>query len=140
MARTRGEVTIEQRGLLVASHCGGVPPPHASCAQPASQRALARCLARYSCRRRGLSNHGGRSLRLGPRETVPPSESAGPCAVQAPVVNGAATSMGSSSCGTRCMVFLARLSDTDRRQSIIEPGTMDGPFTVLYVHAMEADA
>jgi hypothetical protein len=34
--------------------------------------------------------------------------------------------------------FLARLSDTDRRQSIVEPGTLDGPFTVLYVHAMEA--
>ena len=34
--------------------------------------------------------------------------------------------------------FLARLSETDRRQSIVEPGTMDGPFTVLYVHAMEA--
>jgi len=38
------------------------------------------------------------------------------------------------------MVFLARLSDTDRRQSIIEPGTMDGPFTVLYVNVMEVDA
>jgi len=34
--------------------------------------------------------------------------------------------------------FLPRLSDVDRRQSIVEPGTLDGPFTVLYVHAMEA--
>ena len=34
--------------------------------------------------------------------------------------------------------FRARLSDTDRRQSMVEPGTLDGPFTVLYVHAMEA--
>jgi hypothetical protein len=34
--------------------------------------------------------------------------------------------------------FRARLSDTDRRQSIVEPGTLDGPFAVLYVHAMEA--
>ncbi len=34
--------------------------------------------------------------------------------------------------------FQARLSDTDRRQSIVEPGTLDGPFAVVYVHAMEA--
>ena len=34
--------------------------------------------------------------------------------------------------------FRARLSDTDRRQSIVEPGTPDGSFTILYVHAMEA--
>ncbi len=34
--------------------------------------------------------------------------------------------------------FRARLSDTDRRQSLVEPGTLDGPFAVLYVHAMEA--
>jgi hypothetical protein len=34
--------------------------------------------------------------------------------------------------------FQSRLTDTDRRQSIVEPGTLDGPFTVLYVHAMEA--
>ena len=34
--------------------------------------------------------------------------------------------------------FRARLSDTDRRQSTVEPGTLDGPFAVLYVHAMEA--
>ena len=34
--------------------------------------------------------------------------------------------------------FRARLSDTDRRQSMVDPGTRDGPFTVLYVHAMEA--
>jgi hypothetical protein len=34
--------------------------------------------------------------------------------------------------------FQARLSDIDRRQSIVEPGTLDGPFTILYVHAMEA--
>ena len=34
--------------------------------------------------------------------------------------------------------YRARLSDTDRKESIVEPGTLDGPFTVLYVHAMEA--
>ncbi len=34
--------------------------------------------------------------------------------------------------------FRARLTDTDRRQSIVEPGTPDGPFVVVYVHAMEA--
>jgi hypothetical protein len=34
--------------------------------------------------------------------------------------------------------FLARLSETDRRQSMVEPGTMDGPFTVVYLHPMEA--
>jgi len=34
--------------------------------------------------------------------------------------------------------FRARLSDTDRRQSMVEPGTLDGPFAVVYVHAMEA--
>ena len=90
---------------LVASLSRGVPSPHASRSQPSSRCPVARCLARYPSRRRGLSNHGGRSLRLGPRETVSPSESAGPCAVQAPVVNGAATSMGSSSSGTRSMVF-----------------------------------
>lgn len=32
----------------------------------------------------------------------------------------------------------ARLSDSDRRQSTVEPGTLDGPFAVVYVHAMEA--
>jgi hypothetical protein len=34
--------------------------------------------------------------------------------------------------------FEARLSDADRQQSTVEPGTLDGPFTVLYVHATEA--
>jgi hypothetical protein len=34
--------------------------------------------------------------------------------------------------------FRARLSEADRRQSIVAPGTLDGPFAVLYVHAMEA--
>ena len=34
--------------------------------------------------------------------------------------------------------FCSRLSETDRQQSIVEPGTLDGPFTVVYVHAMEA--
>ena len=34
--------------------------------------------------------------------------------------------------------FRSRLSDADRLQSIVEPGTSDGPFSVLYVHAMEA--
>jgi len=32
----------------------------------------------------------------------------------------------------------SRLSDTDRRDSIVAPGTLDGPFAVVYVHAMEA--
>jgi hypothetical protein len=40
--------------------------------------------------------------------------------------------------GREAWSFLPRLSDTDRRSSIVEPGTLDGPFTVLYVHAMEA--
>jgi Protein of unknown function (DUF2867) len=34
--------------------------------------------------------------------------------------------------------FQARLSEADRRQSIVDPGTLDGPFAVLYVHEMEA--
>ncbi len=34
--------------------------------------------------------------------------------------------------------FLTRLSEADRRRSTVEPGTLDGPFTVLYVHATEA--
>ena len=34
--------------------------------------------------------------------------------------------------------FRSRLSDTDRRQSLVEPGTLDGPFAIVYVHAMEA--
>ncbi len=34
--------------------------------------------------------------------------------------------------------FRTRLNDADRRQSIVEPGTLDGPFTVLYVHTTEA--
>jgi len=34
--------------------------------------------------------------------------------------------------------FRRRLNEADRRQSIVEPGTLDGPFTVLYVHTMEA--
>lgn len=32
----------------------------------------------------------------------------------------------------------ARLSDADRQQSMVEPGTLDGHFTILYVHPMEA--
>ena len=34
--------------------------------------------------------------------------------------------------------FRTRLTETDRQQSIVEPGTLDGPFAVLYVHPMEA--
>jgi len=34
--------------------------------------------------------------------------------------------------------FRARLSATDRQDSIVAPGTLDGPFSVVYVHAMEA--
>jgi hypothetical protein len=34
--------------------------------------------------------------------------------------------------------FMPRLSDADRQQSLVEPGTCDGPFTVLFVHPAEA--
>jgi len=34
--------------------------------------------------------------------------------------------------------FRTRLTETDRQQSIVEPGTLDGPFAVLYVHTTEA--
>jgi hypothetical protein len=34
--------------------------------------------------------------------------------------------------------YLARLGEEDRRRSIVPPGTLDGPFTLLYVHPMEA--
>ena len=34
--------------------------------------------------------------------------------------------------------FQTRLTEADRQQSIVEPGTLDGPFTVLYVHTTEA--
>ena len=34
--------------------------------------------------------------------------------------------------------FRKRLTEADRQQSIVEPGTVDGPFTVLYVHTREA--
>ena len=34
--------------------------------------------------------------------------------------------------------FRTRLTEADRQQSIVEPGTLDGPFTVLYVHKSEA--
>jgi len=34
--------------------------------------------------------------------------------------------------------FRTRLTEADRRQSIVEPGTLDGPFAVLYVHTREA--
>jgi len=34
--------------------------------------------------------------------------------------------------------FRARLTEADRQQSIVEPGTLDGPFSVLYVHPREA--
>jgi hypothetical protein len=34
--------------------------------------------------------------------------------------------------------FIHRLSDEDRGQSLIEPGSPDGPFTVLYVRPFEA--
>ena len=34
--------------------------------------------------------------------------------------------------------FRTRLSEADRRQSMVEPGTLDGPFAVLYVHPTEA--
>ena len=34
--------------------------------------------------------------------------------------------------------FRTRLSDTDRRQSVVEPGSLDGLFLVVYVHTMEA--
>ncbi len=34
--------------------------------------------------------------------------------------------------------FQTRLTEADRQQSIVEPGTLDGPFSVLYVHQREA--
>jgi hypothetical protein len=34
--------------------------------------------------------------------------------------------------------FIHRLSDEDRKQSLMEPGSPDGPFTVVYVHPFEA--
>ena len=34
--------------------------------------------------------------------------------------------------------FRTRLTEADRQQSIVEPGTLDGPFAVLYVHTTEA--
>jgi hypothetical protein len=34
--------------------------------------------------------------------------------------------------------FQARLTERDRRESLVKPGTRDGPFTVLYVHTTEA--
>ena len=34
--------------------------------------------------------------------------------------------------------FQSRLSEADRRQSTVPPGTLDGPFTLLYVYPMEA--
>ena len=34
--------------------------------------------------------------------------------------------------------FRTRLTEADRRQSTVEPGTLDGPFAVLYVHTAEA--
>ena len=34
--------------------------------------------------------------------------------------------------------FLSRLPEEDRKQSLVEPGSADGPFTVLYVHPAEA--
>jgi hypothetical protein len=40
--------------------------------------------------------------------------------------------------GPEVWSFRARLTDTDRRQSMVAAGTRDGPFTVVYVHEMEA--
>jgi len=34
--------------------------------------------------------------------------------------------------------FIDRLSDEDRTLSLVEPGSPDGPFTVMYVHSFEA--
>ncbi len=34
--------------------------------------------------------------------------------------------------------FRTRLTKADRRESVVEAGTLDGPFTVLYVHPKEA--
>ena len=34
--------------------------------------------------------------------------------------------------------FLHRLTERDRGQSLVKPGSSDGPFTVLYVHPLEA--
>ena len=35
-------------------------------------------------------------------------------------------------------VAVIRLTEADRRRSTVEPGTLDGPFAVLYVHSAEA--
>jgi hypothetical protein len=34
--------------------------------------------------------------------------------------------------------YRTRLTEADRRESMVEPGTLDGPFSVLYVHRSEA--
>ena len=34
--------------------------------------------------------------------------------------------------------FLTRLAEADLQQSLVESGTLDGPFTVLYLHSREA--
>jgi Protein of unknown function (DUF2867) len=34
--------------------------------------------------------------------------------------------------------FIDRLSDEDRKQSLVEPGLSDGPFTIIYVRRFEA--
>lgn len=34
--------------------------------------------------------------------------------------------------------FLSRVPEQDRMRSLVESGTADGPFTILYVHAREA--
>ena len=35
-------------------------------------------------------------------------------------------------------LYQSRLTESDRERSTVEPGTLDGPFAVLYVHTMEA--
>lgn len=123
---------------LVASYGSGVPPTPPSCPQPSSRCAPARCLARGPSGRRAIQDYEGCSFRLRGRQAVSASESARPCTFWPSMVDRASLSMGSSSWRTRRVVFRSRLSDTDRLQSIVEPGTLDGPFSVLYVHTMEA--
>jgi hypothetical protein len=44
----------------------------------------------------------------------------------------------SSQLTLRTPSYLSRLAVEDRMSSLVEPGTADGPFTVLYVHPREA--
>ncbi len=40
--------------------------------------------------------------------------------------------------GTGGTSYINRLSDDDRKDSLVEPGTVEGPFRVLYISSAEA--